>query len=94
VIVILPEAMAEAREARLWYAARSPAAAADFMADLDRALVKIDEGPDRWPSYDHGTRRFLLHRFPFSVVYRVRGGHVLIVAVAHAKRNPGYWRRR
>jgi toxin ParE1/3/4 len=42
----------------------------------------------------YGTRRFVLHRFPFSVVYLDEADELNIVAVAHNKRKPGYWKAR
>lgn len=39
-------------------------------------------------------RRFVIRRSPFSVVYYVVDNIVRIVAIARAKRNPGYWRMR
>ena len=86
-----PEAIAEARAARQWYESRSPEAAAAFMAELDVALERIEEAPGTWPPYLADTRRYLLRRFPFFVVFREAGGRVQIVAVAHARRQPGYW---
>jgi plasmid stabilization system protein ParE len=86
-----PEAIAEARAARQWYESRSAAAAAAFMAELDVALERIEEAPGAWPRYLAATRRYLLRRFPFFVVYRESGAGVHIVAVAHASRRPGYW---
>lgn len=90
----LDEALDEAEEAARWYAARSPSAAAGFTDELDVAAAAIERTPATWPAYDHGTRRFLLRRFPYSVVYRVESTRVVIVAVAHAHRRPGYWKQR
>lgn len=86
-----PEAIAEARAARQWYELRSAEAAAAFMAELDVALERIEEAPRTWPPYLADTRRYLLRRFPFFVVFREAGDRVQIVAVAHARRQPGYW---
>ena len=44
--------------------------------------------------YKHGTRRVFPTKFPFSVVYAVRETEIVILAVAHFKRRPGYWRER
>ena len=90
----LAEAVVEAEAAARWYAERSPSAAQRFSEELDAAEVAILEGPEAWPGCDHGTRRFLLRRFPFSVVYQVFEHQVLIVAVAHAHRRPLYWQPR
>ena len=66
-----PEAIAETRAAYEWYAERNPVAADAFIAELDHAIGQIPESPERWPVHLHGTRKFLLRRFPYSVVYRV-----------------------
>jgi len=86
-----PEAIAEARAAREWYHARNAEAAEAFMAELDLAIERIAEAPGQWPPYLGDTRRYLLRRFSFSVVFREVGNRVAIVAVAHARRRPGYW---
>ena len=90
----LDEAVVEAAAAAEWYAARSATAAAGFEAELDEAESAIRRLPNAWPAYDHGTRRYLLRRYPFGVVYRVESQRILIVAVAHGRRRPGYWRDR
>ncbi|OIO92438.1 MAG: hypothetical protein AUJ92_14165 [Armatimonadetes bacterium CG2_30_59_28] len=89
-----PEAVAEAKATREWYAERSPRAAARFVIELDGALGRIREFPDLWPSYLHGTRRCLLHHFPYQIVYRQLDDVIQVVAVAHCRRRPGYWRHR
>lgn len=86
-----PEAIAEARAAREWYEIRNAEVAEAFMAELDRAIERIEETPRRWPPYLAGTRRYLLHRFPFFVVFREAEDRVQVLAVAHARRRPGYW---
>ena len=89
-----PEAIAEAQAAYRWYRERNETAAEAFLAELDRAVELISEGPMRWPVYLHGTRRLLLRRFPFFVVYREVGEALQVVAVAHGRRKPGYWKGR
>ena len=87
-------AAAELRAAMCWYAEQRPTVAHSFAAEFERAIQMIAESPERWPPYLAGTRRFLLRRFPFSIVYCERGTIVHILAVAHAKRRPGYWNAR
>ena len=89
-----PAAVAEARAAWQWYADRSTQAAAAFVDELDHAMAQIAEAPTRWPRYVGLTRRYLLHRFPFLVVYRERDGEIEVVAIAHGHRRPGYWQAR
>jgi plasmid stabilization system protein ParE len=87
-------ALIEAEAAAQWYLERSPTAAARFSAELDEAEAAILERPEAWPIGQRGTRRYLLHHFPFVVIYRIEESRILIVAVAHARRRPGYWTNR
>jgi len=89
-----PAAIDEANGAFLWYAERSPDAANTFIAELDKAILAVSESPERWPEYVAGTRRYLFRRFPFYLVYTLESGMVRVLAVAHAKRKPGYWKDR
>jgi hypothetical protein len=42
----------------------------------------------------YSTRRFLFRRFPFSLIYFIQETSILVVAVAHGRRKPGYWNNR
>jgi plasmid stabilization system protein ParE len=90
----LDEAIEEAEAAARWYAERSSNAASGFADEIDAAIAAIEQNPEAWPSYDHGTRHYLLRRYPFSVVYRIEATRILVVAVAHGHRRPGYWASR
>jgi plasmid stabilization system protein ParE len=94
IVDLHPEAIAEGREARRWYAAQSPQAAERFRQELKRAIRSIGDAPERWPPDEDGLRRLRLNGFPYSLVYWTDGNDSLIVSVAHAKRRPEYWRRR
>jgi len=89
-----PGAEGEANNARSWYAERSASAADAFLAELDAAMLAISEAPLRWPRIYGSCRRFPMHKFPFSVIYAVRRDFVEVMAVAHYRRKPGYWRVR
>jgi plasmid stabilization system protein ParE len=93
-IDVHPEAVVEARAAAQWYRERSALAADAFLVELDRAVQRIAENPEMYPNYVRGTRRYLLQRFPFYLVYREIGGKLEIVAIAHGRRKPGYWKKR
>jgi plasmid stabilization system protein ParE len=89
-----PAAAAEVEAAVQWYAERSSIAAAAFAAEVNTCVERVREAPERWPRYVYETRRYLFPHFPFSLVYRVRHEEIEIVAVAHHRRRPGYWRSR
>lgn len=89
-----PEAAEEVETARQWYAERSPPVAGAFLVELDLAVERVREAPHRWPRYGIGARRYILPRFPFSMIYRVQAELIEVVAVAHHRRKPGYWKSR
>lgn len=89
-----PLAADEAEAAEGWYRERNETAATRFRRELDRAVGLIAERPEAAPPYVGNTRRFLLRRFPFFVVYRVFSERVQVVAVAHARRRPHCWLQR
>lgn len=68
--------------------------AVEFRVTVSDGIRRIVQAPQRCPKYLYGTRRFLLDRFPFSVVYLDAPEVLSIVAVAHNKRKPGYWKQR
>jgi plasmid stabilization system protein ParE len=89
-----PEARAELRDARRWYYERSPLSATAFAHAVDNAVARIREAPNSFPLADHGTRKFILQRFPFNICYRSDKAEIVIVALAHQKRRPGFWSSR
>ncbi|MGQ0528388.1 MAG: type II toxin-antitoxin system RelE/ParE family toxin [Panacagrimonas sp.] len=89
-----PDAAVEAREARQWYAERSLIAARAFLTELIAVMRTVTDDPDRWPRYLAGTRRYFFPQFPFSLVYRVTEAKIIVVAIAHHRRRPGYWAKR
>lgn len=93
-IDVHPEAAAEAQAAAQWYRERSALAADAFLAELDHAVDRIAVNPGMYPHYFRGTRRYLLQRFPFYLVYREVPGRLELVAIAHGRRRPGYWKKR
>lgn len=78
-----------------WYLGRSPDAARNFDTEVEYALLQIWKAPLRWARGPFNTRRYLLRRFPFLLIYRERPfDEIQIIAVAHTSRRPGYWKTR
>jgi len=89
-----PEAVGDALQSRIWYSERSPKAGGAFETELARAIARLRDAPLRWPPFGQGTRKALLRRFPFAVIYRVGMDEIQVLAVAHLHRRPGFWRDR
>lgn len=92
------EASAELAAAAEWYGAQRRALGSDFLAEVARAVAVVAASPATWPVVHQAgrwsVRRFRLARFPFPLLYVTRQADVLVAAVAHDRRKPGYWIRR
>ena len=86
-----PAAIIEAADAARWYRQRNEEAAEAFLTALESAIDHIAEAPLQYPLYSAGTRRCRLRRFPFSIIYRLTGNEIQVLAVAHTRRRPAYW---
>lgn len=93
-LVTHPAASDEIRDALTWYKSRDPRLAAQMRDLINHGTTMIQDAPGTWPRYMHGTQRYVLETYAYSIVYRVRGDVIDILAFAHAKRKPGYWRKR
>lgn len=90
-VLVASAAEADFTEALCWYAERSRQAAENFEAEFEQALAAIAADPHRFPKCDQRHQYYLMRRFPFHVIYRAEREQVVVIAVAHGKRRPGYW---
>ena len=88
------EALSEVEDARRHYASISTALGEEFVLAIDSAFSSIAAQPQLYASYSMRTRRLVLSRFPYAVVYRIRGDVIRVLAAYHQRRKPGYWRGR
>jgi toxin ParE1/3/4 len=90
------DASAELDAAALWYEQEQIGLGAAFLDEISLAVVAVSEAPRTWPvvSKRRQIRRFLLTRFPFALLFVSLPDAVVVLAVAHTKRRPFYWRAR
>jgi len=93
-IVFHPDIEHEVKASYEWYQNQAAGLGDDFIEELEIAFDAIIELPETWPKFQKGFRRFLLRKFPFSVIYRFTQDTIFIVAVMHNSRNPDYWGKR
>lgn len=84
----------EVGKAREWYEAAREGLGGELAAEIREALGQIQAFPAAWPAQSRRTRRFRLKRFPYGIIYQVRGEGIFIVAFMHLHRKPDYWVRR
>jgi toxin ParE1/3/4 len=92
-----PEARAELRESVLFYRERAGEQwASRYKQRVTEGLQAIAANPSRYPELPElrGVRKIRLTQFPFSILYIVRPDYIWVVAIAHAKRRPDYWKAR
>jgi len=89
-----PEAIRETREAIQWCRQRDENVASEFRALLKSAVELVSRFPESWSEYLVDARGFRFQKFPFVLVYIIRGERIIVVALAHSKGKPGFWRER
>lgn len=89
-----PEVYEEIQTAYSWYENQVVGLGDGFIAEMEAAFESIKQLPETWPKFGKSTRRYLLTKFPYAVVYKPTPGMSYVVAVMHQSRKPGYWRDR
>ncbi len=90
-LIFHPDISDEIKVAYEWYEAQAEGLGNNLLSELESSYEAIIELPETWPKFEKGFRRFLLSKFPFSVIYRSKGESIYVVAVMHNSRKPGYW---
>ncbi len=81
-------------EAAAFYEGRTDGLGDRFLDDIQACVDRISERPHMGRRVGEHFRVVLARRFPFSVIYALEEASIVIVAVAHQRRRPGYWRER
>lgn len=89
-----PDADAEVTEAARYYAVRKSGLGSDLIGEVERALDQILTNPEASQRIGRRVRRKSLWRFPYNLIYAVYPDRIRILACAHQKRRPFYWRKR
>lgn len=89
-----PEALEDYQQSVNWYAPRGTALSEGFMLAVEDAIFRVTEAPERWRVIEEDVRRCLTRVFPYGILYTIESDYILIVAVMHCGREPGYWRDR
>lgn len=90
----LDAASAELNSAAVFYEGHESGLGADFVREVDGAIQRLMVDPSSWPFIDSVFRRCRVNRFPYDIVFVVDDIWVVILAIAHHHRRPGYWRGR
>ena len=93
--VIVPAALAELHDASSFYANKADfELGLAFLSEFERCVNFLLSNPNAGAEF-HGTaRRYHLRRFPYSIIYQIDVTELRVIAVAHQRRRPGYWKGR
>ena len=89
-----PRADDEFAAAVAYYAQQAEGLVERFYGAIQQITAEIEAAPQLHRRWQHGTRRHFHRGFPYAVIYVERPTHLWVVAVAHLKRRPDYWRER
>jgi len=89
-----PDAEEEFDKAVDYYERCQPGLGLEFEEEVYATIVRIIQYPDAWSTLSRNSRRCLVSRFPFGVIYQIKSGALRIIAVAHLNRRPNYWKER
>jgi len=87
-------AQRELNDAAVWLELQEAGLGERFLLEIAQARQLILEFPDAWHPMSQSLRRCHLKRFQYGLIYRVIGDVIEIVAVAHDRQKPEYWRTR
>ena len=65
-----------------------------FIAEFERALNFLSKNPELGAIWRGTARRFPLRRFPYNIVYQIKPEEIRVIALAHQRRRPSYWKNR
>ena len=86
-----PRADEEFDDAVRYYEERQRGLGIEFAEEVYGAVMRACEYPDAWPLMSCTTRRCLVNRFPYGVIFQIKSGQLRVIAVAHLQRRPNYW---
>jgi plasmid stabilization system protein ParE len=88
------KAREELLEAAHYYEERGQGLGYALIEDVEQAVRELSEKPLSCPTIGTELRRRIVRRFPYSLLYVVETERIVVMAVAHQKRRPGYWKYR
>lgn len=93
-VLILETAEREIEEAVDYYNEQLPGLGFEFAIELKEAIARIVDFPDAWIPFSKNSRKCLINRYPYAILYQVEDETILIHAVMHLKRDPLSWQKR
>lgn len=81
----------ELDDASEFYELKVPGLGTRFREEVKQGIRRICEYPDLWVKEKEDVRKYILHKFPYKILYSMEVDHIYIIAIAHGHRRPNYW---
>jgi plasmid stabilization system protein ParE len=87
-------AVQELEDATRFYEIEFAGLGKQFKIEVQKAVHRIAEHPNAWSFQREPIRKYVLHKFPYKILYAVEQDHIIVTAIAHQHRAPDYWLNR
>ncbi len=91
IMKILEIARREYDEAKEFYEIEQPGLGTQFERQIRPSLLRIQQYPQAWPPERKESRRYMVHKFPYKILYSIQDEIIVVLAFAHLHRQPDYW---
>jgi hypothetical protein len=93
-LIILLEAIKDIDNSAFYYRTQEAGLETSFINEIESAISKIQENPERYSIYRKKYRKFVVMKFPFTIFFKIITNLIIVIAVSHHSRHPDYWKYR
>jgi plasmid stabilization system protein ParE len=89
-----PDVSVDIKESYNWYEEQSIGLGEELLDEIESSYQAIVDFPKAWAPFPYGFKRYLLSRFPYSIIYKIDGKVIYIISIMHNSREPNFWLER
>ena len=93
-VFFFEDAKIEYEEAIAYYDRQRLDLGKEFSEEIEKTIERISTDPTSWEKVTKTIHRCRTRKYPYGLLYEVQGEKIVIVAVMHLRRKPGYWKDR
>lgn len=86
-----PDVAEDIKGAYFWYEKQLQGLGDRFILELEDGYEGIINFPNSWANFQYGFKRYILNKFPFSIVYKISNNQIIVISIMHNSRKPNYW---
>jgi len=90
-IIIAKIVQQEFNEAKEFYEIEQAGIGVRFAKEIKNSILRIKQYPSEWPIERGEVRHYLVHKFPYKILYSIQQDSIVLLAFAHQHRKPDYW---